>query len=65
MNDPNLSNPVIPHTQSDPKLKSYYCPHCNKLIMKGDVKRLSMTCPHCLELVEADGEELTSPNFKS
>ncbi|MCP4158761.1 MAG: hypothetical protein GY760_01695 [Deltaproteobacteria bacterium] len=51
----------VPFAQSDPKSKSYYCPHCKKLIMKGDVKRLSMTCPNCLELVDADEEGLLNP----
>mgnify|MGYP002725731316 CR=1 FL=1 len=48
----------VPTVQGVPKSKSYYCPNCNKLIMKGDVKRLSMNCPHCLTLVDADEEEL-------
>ncbi|MCP3871990.1 MAG: hypothetical protein GY699_02400 [Desulfobacteraceae bacterium] len=58
MNDSNISNPIIPPVQSDPKHKSYYCPHCKKIIMKGIVKRLSMTCPHCTELIDADEEDL-------
>jgi len=44
--------------KSDPKHKSYYCPHCKKIIMKGNVQRLSMTCPHCTELIDADEDEL-------
>ncbi len=58
MSDSDIPNPIIPPVHRDPKSKSYYCPHCNKLIMKGDVKRLSMNCPHCLELVDADENEL-------
>ncbi len=58
MNDSNVSNSIVQPMESDPKSKSYYCPHCKKLIMKGDVKRLSMNCPHCLELVDADENEL-------
>jgi len=40
------------------KLKLYYCPHCQKLLMKGNVKRLKMNCPHCHELVNAREDEL-------
>ena len=49
--------PVI----SDLKLKSYFCPHCNKFLMKGDVKKLNMTCPHCQKLINADEDELLKP----
>ncbi len=58
MGNSNYTKPIFPPVESDPKSKSYFCPHCKKIIMKGDVKRLSMTCPNCLELVEADEEEL-------
>jgi len=58
MTDKKNTDLEVPPVQSNPKSKSYYCPHCNKLIMRGDVKSLSMTCPNCLELVEADEEEL-------
>jgi len=61
MADIKNTEPIVPPVQSDPKSKSYYYPHCKKLIMKGDVKRLSMTCPNCLELVEADEKELLNP----
>jgi|APSaa5957512576_1039674.scaffolds.fasta_scaffold411902_1 phage FluMu protein Com len=54
----------VPPIQSDSRLKSYYCPHCKKLIMKGDVKRLSMTCPHCTELIDADEVDLIKANQK-
>ena len=40
------------------KSKIYYCPHCRKSLMKGDVKRLNMTCPHCYKLINAEEEEL-------
>ncbi len=40
------------------KSKIYYCPHCRKPVMKGDVKRLNMTCPNCHKLIDAIGDEL-------
>jgi ribosomal protein S27AE len=40
------------------KLKSYYCPHCGKALMTGDVKRLNMTCQHCHQLINAPESEL-------
>ncbi len=38
--------------------KTYYCPHCQKPLMKGDVKRLNMACPYCHKLIDAKGDEL-------
>ncbi len=40
------------------KLKSYYCPHCKKLVMKGNVKKLSMVCSHCGKMIKAYADEL-------
>jgi len=40
------------------KLKTYYCPHCKKVLMKGDVKRLKMNCQHCHKLINAKEDEL-------
>ena len=48
--------------QSDSKQKKYYCPHCEKMVMKGKVKRLSMTCPHCGELIRDDEKNLIKTN---
>jgi len=54
--DPNNEN--IQPIQSSSKLKSYFCPHCQKLLMRGDVKKLNMNCPHCQKLINADGKDL-------
>ncbi len=40
------------------KSKTYYCPHCRKPLMKGDVKKLNMICPDCNKLIDAKGDEL-------
>jgi len=40
------------------KSKTYYCPHCRKPLMKGDVKKLNVTCPNCYEQINAKGDEL-------
>ena len=47
------------------KLKSYYCPHCQKILMKGDVRKLNMTCQHCHKLINADEGELLKPEIFS
>ena len=52
MND--KKNPV----QSDPKLKSYYCPYCKKTIMKGNIKRVSLAWPHCSEFINVVENDL-------
>ena len=45
------------------KSKTYYCPHCKKVLMNGDVKRLKMNCPYCHEFVDArEGELLKLEN---
>ena len=51
--------------KGDQKLKSYFCPHCQKFLMKGDVKRLNMTCPNCQKLINADEDELLKPETVS
>ncbi len=51
-------NEKIQPIQSDSKLKSYFCPHCQKLLMKGHVKRLKMACPNCQKMIDADGKGL-------
>jgi acetyl-CoA carboxylase beta subunit len=38
--------------------KTYYCPHCQKPLMKGDVKRFNMACPNCHKSIDAKGDEL-------
>ena len=58
MDDQKKTDLVVPFIQSDLNLKSYYCPHCKKMIMKGNVKRLSMTCPHCSKLIRAVENDL-------
>ncbi len=63
MENLNMSDTTIPSSKSTTKHKTYYCPHCKKLIMKGNVQRLSMTCPHCTELIDADEEKLL--NFEN
>jgi len=45
--------------EGDPKLKSYYCPYCKEMIMRGNVIKLSMVCPNCRKLIKADADELT------
>ena len=44
------------------KLKSYFCPHCKKMLMKGNVKKLSMTCPNCQKMIDADEKDLLESN---
>ena len=44
--------------QTSVEIKSYFCPHCKKLLMKGNVKSLSMACPNCQKLIDSDEEEL-------
>jgi hypothetical protein len=54
----DLNQEKIEPLQSNPKSKSYFCPHCKKLLMKGNVKKLSMTCPNCQKMIDADEKDL-------
>jgi uncharacterized protein YlaI len=53
-----MNQEKIPPTVRNVKLKDYFCPHCQKRLMKGDVKRLNMTCPFCQKMIDADEEQL-------
>ncbi len=61
MNDSNITEPIVPSMQSDPELKSYYCPHCRRFLFKGNVKKLHMVCHHCQQLINADENEILKP----
>ncbi len=43
------------------EFKTYVCPHCRKMLMKGKVKRLKMTCPHCQKMVDEKERGLLEP----
>ncbi len=44
----------------DPELKTYYCPHCKKIVLRGDIKTLNMVCPNCFKLILAEERELVA-----
>ena len=58
MDDKKNTVPIIPPMQTDPNLKEYYCPHCDRFLFKGNVKKLNMVCHHCQKLINADGNDL-------
>ncbi len=58
MGNSNYTKPIIPPVQSDPNLKSYYCPHCDRFLFKGNVKKLNMVCNYCQKLISADAKDL-------
>ena len=64
MNDSNITEPIVPPIQSDSNLKDYRCPHCNKFLFKGNVKKLNMVCPHCQKMIRADENELSKSELK-
>jgi acetyl-CoA carboxylase beta subunit len=49
-----------PLLETDTKLQIYFCPHCNKKIMTGSIRRLHMVCPNCQKMVKADAADLLS-----
>ena len=55
------NNPIIPSLESDPGLKEYYCPHCNRFVFRGNVRRLKMPCPHCQKMIDSDADDLVNP----
>ncbi len=45
---------MIQMIQSQSNSKSYYCPYCKKLLIKGNIKSLNMPCPFCQALINED-----------
>ncbi|WP_241084834.1 Com family DNA-binding transcriptional regulator [Candidatus Vondammii sp. HM_W22] len=41
------------------------CGHCNKLLAKGDVKKLQIQCPRCRTLNHIEGQGTPSENAMS
>ena len=62
MNNSNVTEPMVPPMESNPDLKDYHCPHCDKFLFKGNVQRLNMVCHHCQKLITADEDELFRPD---
>ena len=58
MNDSNNEKPIVPPMQSDPILKEYRCPHCDRFLFKGNIKKLNMVCHHCQEMINTEESEL-------
>ena len=58
MNDKKNTDPIIPPMKSDPNMKEYRCPHCNRFLFKGNVQKLNMVCHHCQKMISADDNEL-------
>jgi len=58
MKNSNNTEPMIPPMKSDPTLKDYICPHCNKFLFRGNVKNLNMVCQHCQKMIRACEDEL-------
>jgi hypothetical protein len=64
MKNSNIIKSMIPPMQGNPNLKKYHCPHCEKFLFKGNVKKLNMLCHHCQELIIVDGNKVTLKNKK-
>ena len=58
MNDSNNKEPIAPSMDSDPNLKEYRCPHCDRFLFKGNIKKLNMVCHHCHKMIDVEEEEL-------
>lgn len=55
--DKKIEAPIIPSMQSNPDLKEYRCPHCDKFLFKGNVQKLNMVCHHCQEMIDLEDDE--------
>ncbi len=58
MTDKKNTDPIVPPKKSDSNLKEYRCPHCNRFLFKGNVKKLNMVCHHCQKMIDVDESEL-------
>ncbi len=61
MNYNKDTGPIVPPMKSDPNLNEYRCPHCNRFLFKGNVKKLNIVCHHCQKTISADESELIKP----
>jgi phage FluMu protein Com len=64
MNDKKNTDPIIPPMQGYPTLKEYRCPHCNRFLFKGNVKKLNMICHHCQKFINSEESELSKSETK-
>lgn len=53
-----IETSVAPPITSSSRSKSYFCPYCKKLIMKGNVQRLNLVCHGCYKMINADANDL-------
>ena len=68
MNDTNITEPMVSPTHSDSNFKEYRCPHCDRFLFKGNVKKLNMVCHHCQKMInvkeddffKTDNEEISN-----
>jgi acetyl-CoA carboxylase beta subunit len=58
MSDKKNTAPIIPAMKSDSTLKEYRCPHCDRFLFKGNIKKLNMVCHHCHKMINAEESEL-------
>lgn len=65
MNNNDIAELKIPPAQSDPNLKTYRCPHCNRFLFKGNVRKLNMVCHYCQKFIRADESELIKIHSES
>jgi acetyl-CoA carboxylase beta subunit len=49
----------LPRIHVGSPIKSYYCPYCREMIMRGNVQKLALICPNCNQFVKANGNDLT------
>ena len=58
INDKKNTDSIVPPMPSDLTLKEYRCPHCNKFLFKGNVKKLNMVCHYCNKMINAEESDL-------
>lgn len=61
MSESKYTEPIVPPIQSSPDLTEYNCPHCQKFLFKGNVKKINMVCHHCQKMINVDSHELKKP----
>ena len=58
MNDKKNTDSMVTPMQSDSTLKEYRCPHCDRFLFKGNIRKLNMVCHHCHKMINTDESEL-------
>lgn len=54
----DIKNETAKTGQKNSELRQYFCPHCRKTLIRGNIKKLRMECPHCQRMIDSPEKDL-------